>query len=179
MYATFYPIPSYKCCLSFKGKWRGHSESAVVAILLIQTNYSHVQTVWLLGYSKILKYELTCSWCTKPTLGLMQNLLSWTWLNASLQSEIGKTWNLCKQQCLYQQLLPVLLSSIFIYYNNYAAVHLCLCNKVSLVLQCAEIVSNTLLWGKNTHLYFIPNVSIRYAITKAALKEQIKVNLVT
>lgn len=133
----------------------------------------------VLGYSKRLKYELTCSWCTKPTLGLMQNLLSWTWLNASLQSEIGKTWNLCKQQCLYQQLLPVLLSSIFIYYNNYAAVHLDPCNKVSLVLQCAEIVSNTLLWGKNTHLYFIPNVSIRYAITKAALKEQIKVNLVT
>lgn len=30
---------------------------------------------------------------------------------------------------------------------------------------------------KVTHLYFIPNVSIRYAITKAALKEEANKNI--
>lgn len=35
---------------------------------------------------------LTCNWCTKPTLGLMQNLLSWTWLNASLK---GQSQTIC------------------------------------------------------------------------------------
>lgn len=42
--------------------------------------------------------RLTCSWCTKPTLGLMQNLRSCTWLNASLQDRVTQLAPLCVSQ---------------------------------------------------------------------------------
>lgn len=60
--------------LSRSGLQRHMCSSKVSVLLLDQVFFCTITLICLLA----------CSWCTKPTLGLMQNLLSWTWLKASL-----------------------------------------------------------------------------------------------
>lgn len=87
--------------------YSSYHHSNIVTVLLQQRIPSHFghylfyicenpQTLALahLEPSAVMKL-LTCNWCTKPTLGLMQNLLSWTWLKASLHDRVKQFAPLC------------------------------------------------------------------------------------
>lgn len=91
----------------------------------------------------------TCNWCTKPTLGLMQNLLSWTWLKASLQSKYAESYNLWLTDVNHRKSQPQ------IYWAMYLTIHLWdLCPseldvlhsinhvsvRISIILACGHII---------------------------------------